>query len=524
MWPEDKKMQILLIKGEIKADSISGGETFWDFPHRSITNMKRDTFLPSLSTLLIFGMTVFLSCAHQNRVDDMSADDAGAQGEQAAVTEEGSVAPAEGSASNELSDLTTNPDAAATTDGATADTSKAAAENQDLAALGTDDKALESLTPPTDAQKVDGGTAGALSTPGADAAAATPPATSGASDLDPLTTLGTDLGTESATAGAVAATNNNDAAATPPPTEAAPVVQSEGTGKNDTPITTMSPIFSAEGESKPKHHQASFSGTSRVPKIPSKAVTRAGTKLNRFYFARSGDNAESVSTLIYGSGDHAKMLTKWNGHHWKPGNLVYYQSPTDAGESKMRSFYQEKNVQPEEYTISRGDWLSKVAKAKLGASGSWKEIAVVNGMETPDNLVVGSKIAIYPRDLSGASGTRVAEEAPKEEPKPIEQPVAQNKAPQVPQGQAQPADPSQDLANQVPPPQQPQAEQPRPVQKQPAVDASKVVEQNLPAVFILGGVLVLSALYLMVRRRKSAKPLDEFADDNFAPPTKLKRK
>lgn len=491
-----------------------------------ITNMKRDTFLPSISTLLIFGMTVFLSCAHQNRVDEGLGGDE-AQAEQAAITEEGSTSADGTASSNELSDLSQTPDAAAAglegttglegTADAQAPTADAAAttsaENQDLAVLGTDDKSLEALAP-TDAQPVGDATAGALDTT---AGEATPPA--GGTELDPLTTLGTE-----STAGAVAATTDNNQAGTPPPTDPTTTI-----AKNDPSIIPMEPVISPVGGAKTSfggEKTSHFSGTSHVPKIPSNAVTRKGTKLNRFYFVRQGDTAGSVSNLIYGSEDHAAKLTQWNGKGWKAGKLLYYQSPVDATERKMRSFYQEKNVQPEEYTIERGDWLSKVAQKKLGSSGSWKEIAVVNGMATPDALEVGHKIAIYPKDLSGYSGNRVAEE-PKEEPK-AEQPpqVVHNNQPQQPQQvpqQAQPVDPNQDMMNQVPP-QQPQAEQPKPVvQKNPPLDISKIIDQNTIGAIAIGGILFLSALYLM-RRKKTAKPLDEFADDNFAPPTKLKRK
>ena len=47
----------------------------------------------------------------------------------------------------------------------------------------------------------------------------------------------------------------------------------------------------------------------------------------------------------------------------------------------------------------------------------------------------------------------------------------------------------------------------------PAVDSNKVVEQNLPAAVILGGVLILSAAYLAVRRRRLAKTQNEEFDE-----------
>lgn len=494
--------------------------------------MKRDTFLPSISTLLIFGMTVFLSCAHQNRVDETALNEEEVSAEQATAPEEGATNPetAEGTPSGELSELSPEPSTATpeevSLEGAqpTADASQATVENQDLAALGAEDKSLENLSP--EGQAPVDTTAGALSTEGTETAQAAAP-TEPATDLDPLTNLGADT----AAAGAVTDLNAETSQTT---SSLANETTTTPGFTNDVPITRMEPIISPVGENRASFsggERSRFSGTSHVPTIPSQAVTRSGAKLNRFYFVRQGDTSASVSTLLYGNPDQAKQLSQWNGRHWKAGKLIYYQSPQNPNEEAMRSFYQERNVSPEEYTIGRGDWLSKVAKKKLGASGSWKEIAVVNGMKTPDSLEVGHKIAIYPKDLGSYSGTTVAtNEAPSHEEPRVEQPVAPPQQPEQqtpPQNQVQPVDPNQELANQqVPPPQQPVIEPPSPpVQnQQPAVDASKVVEQNLPAVFILGGVLVLSVLYLMVRRKRSSKSSDEFSDDNFAPPTKLKRK
>lgn len=474
---------------------------------------NRDIFLPSLSTLLIFSMAMFLSCAHQNRNGDEALEAEAEQTEQSdevAITEEGSeVQDIPQEAGQELAELSENTEnqvseASQSTDQAldslTENTQKAA-EDADLAALGIpqDSQTTQSIDT----------TANALSS---DTASAEMEATKSASSLDPITGL-----EEGAAAGAVAAmsplpSDETPAETTPPPAETIP----------STPPLEEPAAF--QPEERPR--EAIFARTSRVPKIPSKAVKRDGTPLNRFYFVREGDSPESVSNLVYGTPDHASDLRKWNGRGWTAGKIVYYASPVDPSEKKMRSFYQEKSVQPEEYTVERGDWLSKIAKKNLGSARSWKEIAVVNGMATPDSIEVGQKLAIYPKDLSGYSGKpQVAEpvvEEPKQEPVIAQQVPAQEQAIQ-PQAQVQPMDPNLEQNPIVPEPQQPIIQAP-PSQKPEAVDASKLVEQNLPAVAILGLVVILSGLYLVVRKKKGSKSLDEFNDDNFAPPTKLKRK
>lgn len=485
--------------------------------------MKRDTFLPSITTLVIFGMTLFLSCAHQNRVRDGLNEEAGE--EEAFVSEEGSTAPEGEAPQGDLAELSEPPPAEGATEavpveegapveGATAE-AVPGTEDADLQALG-----IESSTPPTDSAaleattttEVGDATAGALSTdPAAGGAVA-----GAEGGTDPL--AGLEAGAAGATAGALADSSSSDPLA-PPPTEPPPT--------NNVEITRMEPIIDTGAGSRgavDTGGSSGWAGSSSVPKIPSKSVTRRGTELNRFYMARSGDTPESVSNLFYGSPDRAGEVANWNGNSFAPGKVLYYKSAIEPDDHSMRSFYQEKGVQPEEYTVAKGDWLSTVAKIRLGHPKSWKEIAVVNGMSSPDSLEVGQKLAIYPKDLSGYSKQVV------EEPKPEPQQVAQVPEPVQPQQQFQPpqnqpADPNQEMAQANPPPvQEAPPQEPVKVQKPQAVDPSKVLEQNLPAVFILGGVLILSILYLVVRRKKTAKPLDDFGDDNFAPPTKLKRK
>ncbi len=149
--------------------------------------------------------------------------------------------------------------------------------------------------------------------------------------------------------------------------------------------------------------ERAWSGSSRVPTIPKSAKKVKGKSLNRFYFVRKGDTPASVSELIYGSGAQASELKVWNKGAWKPGRLIFYASPVNPTDTQMDSFYKERGIQNGEYTVKKGDWLSKVAKSLLGHPGSWKEIAVINGLPSADAIEKGQRLAVYPADLRGGA-------------------------------------------------------------------------------------------------------------------------
>jgi hypothetical protein len=267
---------------------------------------------------------------------------------------------------------------------------------------------------------------------------------------------------------------------------------------------------------KPRFARAGF----KVPKIPAKAITRKGTKLNRFYFVRQGDTSKHVSELIYGTPNQASKLVKWNGKSWVPGKVIYYSSAEKPKDPKMDSFYKEKGIAFEEYTVSSGDWLSKIALKKLGSPKSWVEIAVINGIKSPKTLEVGQKIAIYPKDLTA---------------KPVETMIAKNEPVEQPVKQPAPVEPPPP-AVQPPAPQPAEAEAPvaaptpKPEVKSAPVgfDSQKFIEQNMFAILIFLAAFFLLLLMVVKRRNKAraAVSSEDFGDgeEGFQPPTKLKRK
>jgi nucleoid-associated protein YgaU len=144
------------------------------------------------------------------------------------------------------------------------------------------------------------------------------------------------------------------------------------------------------------------SGTS-LPSISTESIWRKGTALNRYYFIRRGDTPSALSELIYSSQGRDQDLLAWNIGEWKAGKIVYYVSPVDPNDSTMKSFYEERGIATEPYTVKRGDWLSKLAENMYGDPGSWKEIALANGMKTPDRIAVGTEIKLYPPKFLAAN-------------------------------------------------------------------------------------------------------------------------
>ncbi len=273
---------------------------------------------------------------------------------------------------------------------------------------------------------------------------------------------------------------------------------------------------------------------SKVPEIPTQAKDQNGTLLNRYYFVRQGDTSDSVSQLIYGTPQRSGDLARWNRGSWQAGKVVYYASPNDASDYQMRSFYQERGITPESHTLQRGEWLSALAEQKYGNFRSWKEIAVVNGLTSPDSVAPGAQLSLYPKDLSGyTDGQQVAQNSRPAAEAPIaEQQMFQPEQPVV----APPADLAgaplggNDFA-QAPelPPANDSFSPPAPAEgsakKKKASATGKLIQKNLFS-FAVGGVIVFLLLSLLViNRRKKATTLEEDyrEDDTYSPPNKAQR-
>lgn len=474
---------------------------------------KKRSILPSFTVLALTAVLLVLSCSH-----------GGGGGSE---DESGQVSESDDNQASQSDNPSDDSQAKAdTSDNATGDDGLAPPSKDDQVSPKSNDDALTELestvsdpkNPPGDAEL-------------------NPNAPSNAGDASTTTASTT---TADQTAGAPmdqTATAQADQTQTPPP---APTDAAAQTPVAETAPPIVEPMPPIAGDNKPaesptvadatapapkKHHghkaHKNLGTEARVgrrgieaPKIPGSAITKKGTNLNRFYFARKGDNPKQLSQLLYGNPDRAKDLLKWNGaSSWKPGSVIYYSSPVDANDTKMQAFYQERNVPVEEYTVDASDTIFSIAEKKLGDKRSWKEIAAVNGMENSNGIEAGQKLALYAADLSQFTPDKatntVAQNVP---PKP---PVPDNTAganPNQPPQQAAPPEAA--------PPIEPPPPPPKPIaapQHSNGFDMAQMIQQNIFAVGI-GGVILVLLVTLMALNRKKKAGQEEFGDENFNSP------
>ena len=135
----------------------------------------------------------------------------------------------------------------------------------------------------------------------------------------------------------------------------------------------------------------------------------------------------------------------------------------------MNSFYRERNLTPEEYVVQKGDWLSTIAKSKLGHPMSWKEIAAVNNISSADGIESGQKLLIY-TNLQGSAPRLEAKAQKNVEPLPNQEPKQQANIQEESAVQFAP-----------PPPGQQQAKKDiRPTKKSKYnFDIAKIIQQNM---------------------------------------------
>ena len=134
---------------------------------------------------------------------------------------------------------------------------------------------------------------------------------------------------------------------------------------------------------------------------PDRPVRLGDATLNRYYFLRLGDTPESTALLLLASAQKSSDLIAWNQGigKWTAGKTVLYRSASGKFENDMLSFYQEKNLAPVEYVVKSGESLSTIAEKRYGDKSAWREIATINGLRSPQSLVSGQKLVLYPSEL-----------------------------------------------------------------------------------------------------------------------------
>lgn len=139
---------------------------------------------------------------------------------------------------------------------------------------------------------------------------------------------------------------------------------------------------------------------SHLLQAPAHVAHSGNQVLNRYYFIRKGDSAETVAATLLGNSQASQDLVKWNGgtSNWKPGQIIKYASPQAPSDTSMVSFWTERNVSPTTYQVKAGDSLSKIAKAEYGDEHSWTEIAITNKISHPDKLAIGMTLNLFPSE------------------------------------------------------------------------------------------------------------------------------
>jgi hypothetical protein len=449
---------------------------------------KKRSILPSFTVLALTAVLLVLSCSHGG---GSGSDDEGGQVSEADDNQASqSDAPAD------------------TSDNSTGDDGLTPPSKDEASAKANDDALTELESTVSDPK----------TPPGGDADLNTDAASNNGSGSTPSPDPATTASDKGFTTQADQTAPPTTADATPPPSpETAPPPAVE-------PLpppapTELPPVADA---SKPKHHghkhhksQSTEPKTAgrrgiEAPKIPGSAISKKGSNLNRFYFARKGDNPKQLSQLLYGNADHEKDLVEWNGSNWKPGSLIFYSSPIDANDTKMQAFYQERNVPVEEYAVETDDTVFSIAEKKLGDKRSWKEIAAINGMENSNGIEAGQKLALYAADLSQFTPDKAAAAVAQNTPP---KPDANAATPPTPPPPAEVAPPVPPIE---PPPPSPKPFSPPP-QHSNGFDVAQLIQQNIIAVGI-GGIILVLLVTLMALNRKKKAGQEDFGDENFNSP------
>lgn len=261
------------------------------------------------------------------------------------------------------------------------------------------------------------------------------------------------------------------------------------------------------------------------------------TLVNAIYFARKGDNPESISQKVFGTPDKVKELCKVNVHNCsrptKVGDKFYYNSPQrQADDQTIKTFYEDAGIAPQMYTAKAGDNIRKVGKELLGHERSWQEIWATNDVESKGDLDEGTNLRYWP-DTEAAPAQTMAKTdeaaAPPGEAMPGEAPPegvpdqAANTPPPMDNAQAVPPPPPPDAlppppdqaaAAQVaveppppPPPPPPPAEQASHGEPA-AIDAGQ--DPNQTMALGVGAVLLLAAaaLFISIRKKRARRQID----------------
>lgn len=276
-------------------------------------------------------------------------------------------------------------------------------------------------------------------------------------------------------------------------------------------------------------------------KAESVPFKRAGVLLNTVYLARQGDTWKKVSEKTIGEGKQ-KDLKKQNPslahRELRVGDKVYYNSPARAEDSsRILTYFEDKNIPPQTYTVKPGESIRTIAQQLLGDKDSWKELYATNAVESKGIINEPTELRYWTESADAGFPQVAASPAPVNEippPPPMNEippPPPMEPTPTIgatepmapPPGEMVPPPPPMEMAP-PPPPEPPVAVEPPP--PPPPMESSAeeaTMEEEAPAeddMMLMGGgaaVLLALVVLLIMRRRKSQQEASQeqvFADTN----------
>lgn len=307
--------------------------------------------------------------------------------------------------------------------------------------------------------------------------------------------------------------------------------------------TTTDTSYADAGASSSGSFEEPAPAPAMVPlrKIEATPWTQGGVLLNAVYVARAGDNFDTVSQKIYGSGDKVSELRKVNPtiarREMKVGDKIYYNSPRrPADNTQLITFYEDNGLVPETYVSQPGDNIRVVAKNLLGHDNSWKEIWATNfEVESKGDLPEGTRLRYWAGEASAApimaQTPPPAAEPPAMDSPQMEQPPQMEAPPMEDQAAAgtvmneMPPPPTDQNAGQMPPPPIEESLPPEPMvaEAPPApIDSGMAVSEStdpLSAFFgsedqttslMIGALFLIAAaaLFIIIKKRKARKNID----------------
>ncbi len=378
-----------------------------------------------------------------------------------------------------------------------------------------------------------------IETPAAEIAQTEPPVDS---SLTPDTTM----------TGAV--TEMNSPAITETPIAETPVVEAPIT-ETPTEVASTVEIPSSPREAKEASAKPAASGNI-LKKIAETTPYKVGDGfVNTIYIARPKEKLADISRSIYGM-DKSKELKSINSflkaHAPKGGDKIYYVSPNRPSDSSRTiSYYEDTGMTASTYVAAKGENLHKVSKKLLGYDNAWKEVWTTNDMASKTKLAAGDTIRYWkgadqiqtsPTLANNEGPAKIIESAqqmpqqmppsqevaanippPQEVAPPQPQAVAQVAAQQPAQVAAQPTSqelpppppPPQELAPPPPPPPQevavapvaPKAKAPHNMEEEPAIEEGAMNSDTMMMMGVVA-VLVAALALVLVRRNKKKKEAD----------------